>query len=468
MNTNRARYVPLVIAAMVLVAGCERDTDTLDPAPISTDPVVFTDAFGQGVDYQAFLDSKLDAVQTTTSNVHSGTAALEVTVPGPDNPTEWFAGGAFVANVPRDFSGYDALTFWARSSKGMATLNVAGIANDNSGNSLYEAAVNDLPLTTTWTKYILPIPLPARLTMEKGLFFFAEGYESDNVSYQIWFDDIVFEKTGLVSNPRPALVPGTASAFVGATVDISGTSVTFDVDGSDVTVEHLPGYFSFASSNDTVAQVVDGNIVVVGPGTTTITAALGNVPATGAVTLTAKPAPTTPAPAPTVPAADVISLFSDVYDDITVDSWSADWPDMADVADFAIDGNPVKAYTNLVYAGILFETVLVDASGMDFFHIDVWAPPGTSAFKVKLVDFGEDGAYGGAPDSQKELTFTGASVPPFTAGAWVALDIPLADFMGPTGLQSREHLAQLLISGANITAFIDNVFFYRTSGGGAR
>ncbi|MBN1884333.1 MAG: hypothetical protein JW876_02255 [Candidatus Krumholzibacteriota bacterium] len=468
MTGPRIRRVAAVIAALVVIAGCGRDTGSLDPAPISTDPVVFTDAFGQGVDFQAFLNSKLDALQTTTTTIHSGTTALEVTVPGPDDPSGWFAGGAFVANVPRDFSGYDALTFWARASKSPAVLNTAGIANDNTGTSIYEASVNNLSLTTTWTKYIIPIPLPAKLAMEKGLFFFAEGYESDNVSYQIWFDDIVYEKTGLVSNPRPVLDPGAASAFVGATVDISGTSVTFDVDGTDVTVEHLPGYFSFASSNDTVAQVVDGNIVVVGPGTATITAALGNVPASGAVTLTANPAPTTPAPVPTIPADDVISLFSDVYDDITVDSWSADWPDQADVADFAIAGNPVKAYTNLVYAGILFETVLVDAADMDFFHIDVWAPPGTSAIKVKLVDFGEDGVYGGAPDSQKELTFTGASVPPFTAGAWVGLDIPLADFMGPTGLQSREHLAQLLISGANITAFIDNVFFYRLPGGAGR
>lgn len=465
MNTNGKRFISLVIAAIVLVAGCGRDTDTLDPAPISTDPVVFTDGFGQGVDFQAFLNSKVDAVQMTTEIRYSGTTALEVTVPGPDDPTGWFAGGAFVANVPRDFSGYDALTFWARASKGTATLNVAGIANDNTGNSLYEASVNDIPLTTTWAKYIVPIPLPAKLAMERGLFFFAEGYEADNESYQIWFDDVVFEKTGLVSNPRPALAPGTASAFVGGTVEISGTRTTFDVDGSDVTVEHLPGYFSFASSNDTVAQVTGGDIVVVGPGTATITAALGNVPATGAVTVTANPAPTAPAPAPTVPEADVISLFSDVYDDVTVDSWSADWPDMADVADFAIGGDPVKAYTNLIYAGILFETAPIDASGMDFFHLDIWAPPGTSQFKVKLVDFGEDGLYGGAPDSEKELTFTGATSPAFTGGEWVGLDIPLADFMGASGLQSREHLAQLVISGADITAFIDNVYFYRTTTG---
>ena len=102
---------------------------------------------------------------------------------------------------------------------------------------------------------------------------------------------------------------------------------------------------------------------------------------------------------------------------------------------------------------------------MDFFHIDIWAPPGTTQFKVKLVDFGEDGLFGGAPDSEKELTFTGATDPAFTGGEWVGLDIPLADFMGASGLQSREHLAQLIISGADITAFIDNVYFYRTTTG---
>jgi len=97
---------------------------------------------------------------------------------------------------------------------------------------------------------------------------------------------------------------------------------------------------------------------------------------------------------------------------------------------------------------------------MNYFSIDVWVPEGVTYFKVKLVDFGEDGAYGGAPDSEKELTFTEATSIAIVPGSWATLDIPLADFMGPSGLVAREHLAQLIISGGNITAFVDNVLFH--------
>jgi hypothetical protein len=33
--------------------------------------------------------------------------------------------------------------------------------------------------------------------------------------------------------------------------------------------------------------------------------------------------------------------------------------------------------------------------------------------------------------------------------------------MGPGGLASREHLAQMYLTGANITIFADNIYFYK-------
>jgi hypothetical protein len=256
----------------------------------------------------------------------------------------------------------------------------------------------------------------------------------------------------------------TSSTFVGATVNVTGTQTTFAVEGNNEVIVHMPGYLTFASSNESVATIADGAIHAVGAGSAIITAALGQTPAVGELTLNVSPAPTVPAPTPTVPAADVISLFSNVYNNITVDSWSADWPDMADVTDFKIAGDDVKAYTNLVYAGIVFESELIDATQMAYFNIDVWVPEGVTFFKVKLVDFGEDGTYLGAPDSERELTFTEATTPAIVPGSWANLDIPLGSFMGgPMGLVNRAHLAQLIISGASpgITAFIDNVYFHK-------
>jgi hypothetical protein len=52
---------------------------------------------------------------------------------------------------------------------------VAGLGNDNTGTSKYSAERSAIQLTTAWTKYTLPIPLAAKLAVEKGIFFFAEA-----------------------------------------------------------------------------------------------------------------------------------------------------------------------------------------------------------------------------------------------------------------------------------------------------
>jgi hypothetical protein len=182
--------------------------------------------------------------------------------------------------------------------------------------------------------------------------------------------------------------------------------------------------------------------------------------------LNAQAAPLAPAVAPTVPAADVISMFSDVYSDVPIDTWLTDWSrDYADLTDFEVQGDAVKAYTNLVYAGIEFINPTIDATAMTHFHVDVWLGSG-SLFKIKFVDFGADGKFGGSgdnADSEVEVNFSTAGNPPLVIGDWVGLDIALDPLMG-TGanlLRSRSHLAQLIVSGTNNTAFLDNLYYYR-------
>ena len=466
MNSKRILYLTIMIMTALTIFGCGSDDTALEPASYNTDPVVFVDNYGVRIEFHAFADSKYDAVQTDTDVKHAGTASLRVTVPGPDDEG-WFAGGAFIDPVGRDLTGYDAITFWARASKPSAYLNVAGMSNDNSGTSLYQAETDSLALTTTWKKYIVPIPLPEKLGLESGMFYFAEGFEEDNLGYTIWFDDIVFEKTGLVTNPRPVLGVEEFSAYLGTNVDIPGTSTTFavgfGVDETDMLVEHLPAYFTFFSSDEDVAKVVDGQIQSLSVGNATITAALGSTPAEGEISFTVLAAPVLPAPTPTQPAGNVISIFSGPYDDVLIDSYSPDW-DRADLTYFSIDEDDILLYTNInTYAGIVFETLVINATGMDYLHIDFWLPAGVTSIGVKLVDFGADGKFGGSlenADSEKELIFTLGSTPSITPGVWSSLDIPLSDFMGAGGLTSRAALAQMFITGADITAFTDNIYFY--------
>jgi hypothetical protein len=96
---------------------------------------------------------------------------------------------------------------------------------------------------------------------------------------------------------------------------------------------------------------------------------------------------------------------------------------------------------------------------MTHFHIDVWTPDPTAApnnVKVMLVDFGANGVYGGGDDVSHEITI---SAPTLQSNKWVSLDIPLANF---TGLTTRAHLAQLVLSGTVSNLFIDNVYLYKS------
>ena len=176
------------------------------------------------------------------------------------------------------------------------------------------------------------------------------------------------------------------------------------------------------------------------------------------------PVPTEPpvaAPTPDQAAGDVISLFSDAYEDVTVDTWSAGW-DQADVVDVEIDGNAAKMYSNVVFAGIEFTSAPVDASEMTHFRIDLWTPDETAdpaAFRVKLVDFGANGVHDdGGDDSEHEISITAASEPALATGTWLSYDIPLSDF---SGLAGTGNLAQLILSGDLGTFWIDNVYLRR-------
>ena len=457
MNDHFTTTSPLVtsLAAVILIAtACDRAEDIVEPPPLPDEAEVFGDAFATGVDFQAFGDSKLDALQTDAVGGLNGTAGLKVTVPAEGDPSGAYAGGAIVASIPRDLTSYNAISFWARSSS-PATLDVSGIGNDNTGTSIYTAEVVGLPLTTGWRKYSLPFPLPSVLTREAGLFYFAEGPE-EGQGNEIWLDDIRFENLSSVTNPRPEIASATIAGEVGASHAVTGLSVTFGVDGADVMVSAMPSYFTFSSSEPSVATVNDHGLVsFVGEGATTVTASLGSTPASGTVAVTVAAPPVQGPPAPERDAADVISLFSGSYDDHPVDSWSTDW-DQADVEDVDIAGNAAKRYSSLIFAGIEFASQTVDATAMTGLHLDVWLTD-PREFKVKLVDFGADGAFGGGDDTEHEVTLGEGGDPSVGKGAWNSLDLPLFAF---TGLTSRAHLAQLIISGTSPIAYVDNVYFY--------
>ncbi len=165
------------------------------------------------------------------------------------------------------------------------------------------------------------------------------------------------------------------------------------------------------------------------------------------------PEPTTNAPTPSCAPGDVISIYSDAYTDVTVDTWRTGWSNATlESPDFSVAGNNIKHYSALTFVGVETVTNTVDASGKTHFHIDIWTPSATT-FKVKLVDFGANGVYDGGDDVEHEMSLTC-----FEIGKWVSYELALSDF---TGLTTTSNIAQYIFSAdpGNSEMYLDNIYF---------
>ena len=455
-----------VLASALAAAGCsDRDAADLAPARGDTDPLVFGDALGEDVYYQGFSGTHYGAVTTDSVYAYDGYApdgarSLKVTVPPLGSALGAYAGGVLTSAGARDLADYNALTFYARTdAEGGIPLNEVGFGNDNTGNSRYGVSRANLALTGEWAFQIVPVPDPAKLISERGLFLYAEGAdEAHPDGYHLWFDEIRFASLGNIEVYRPSMTSVSRQYFLGATVAIDGTRTIFRIDGAFVPVNHMPAWFDYVSSDPSVARIEGGTVRVVGADTATVTATLGDVDVAGRITVIGYEAPEAPAPTPTLPAGDVISMFSDAYADVPVGTWNTRWGgSTARLEDYAVAGDPVLMYSGLNFVGVEFLEPVIDASAMTHLHLDVYAPGGSN-FRVKLVSF-PPGVTGSVETT--DLTLDAGSTPAFVAGQWSSLDIPLSDFTLPADWDWST-IGQMVFSTADAQlVLVDNVYWHR-------
>lgn len=139
---------------------------------------------------------------------------------------------------------------------------------------------------------------------------------------------------------------------------------------------------------------------------------------------------------------DVISVFSDAYTDLPNTDFNPNWGQSTIVTTEEISGNSTLKYANLNYQGTQFESA-IDASGMDYIHVDMWTDNATS-INFSLISSGP------------------AETPyamPITSGEWVSYDIPLSTYSSVVDLSD---IIQFKFDGtAGSTIYLDNIFFYR-------
>ena len=411
-------------------------------ASLSAQAPVFTDAYTAGVAFVAF-DGSVNAVTIDNTVNQSGTSSIKIAV-----PAAGYTGGAFVAATPQNLSTYNAVSFWIKGSAAK-TLNVAGLGNSTAA-TVYATELEKIAVTTTWTKVIIPIPVPAKFTAETGLFHFAEG--GDEGAYTIWLDNIQYENLAatVVGTPTAAIATETITKGINDAFEASGLTCSFPINGVATVLKPAKAYFTFTSSTPAVATVdALGVGKALSVGTSTITAKLGAVTAAGTLTVnvSAVTAPTTAAPTPTRLAANVISLFSkQPYTNVAGTDWFPNWGQSTVVSDVIIAGDTTKKYTNFNYQGVQFANP-INVTTMTHLHVDIWTPNITS-FKVFLINT--------PPLTQAEQAVT---LTPTLSG-WNSFDIPLASYttIVKTGIGQLK-LESVPFGGA--TAYLDNIYFYK-------
>lgn len=146
-------------------------------------------------------------------------------------------------------------------------------------------------------------------------------------------------------------------------------------------------------------------------------------------------------------ASDVISIFSDNYENIANTNFYPNWNQTTTFNQMDIDGDHIIQYGNLNYQGIEFGAS-VDASSMEFLHLDVWTANENMALDISPISIAS-----GEKLVRKELI----------AGEWNSYDIPLSEFTSQ-GL-SMNDIHQIKFDGipGGGTIFIDNLYFYKSS-----
>ncbi|MEZ4939564.1 MAG: T9SS type A sorting domain-containing protein [Saprospiraceae bacterium] len=317
---------------------------------------------------------------------------------------------------------------------------------DNSGMGPSEVLV-DVPLSAgQWSSVDLPKSAFTGMSWN-SVFQLKFDANAGVTPCDIYLDNIYFWK--------PGSDPGADATL--SDLQVNGATITGFAPSAFNYTYGVPGgnpvpqitLATTSNQNATVTTITQATSIP-GDATVLVTAANGTTTATYTISYFFN-SPATAAPTPTN--TNVISLFSDAYTDVNVDSWNTPWSQAAYVED-TIAGNPTKKYTLLGFNGVETTSEPVNASGMTYLHLDVWTPNITT-LNVKLVSFLGDGNMGPNGDSEANL-----NVSP-TLGAWSQFHIPLADFTN-AGLASLDDLNQYIFTstpfGSGIL-FLDNMYF---------
>lgn len=153
------------------------------------------------------------------------------------------------------------------------------------------------------------------------------------------------------------------------------------------------------------------------------------------------------APKPVHPAANVKSVYSDSYTSLVPGMFIGSWSQQTATQEIVLDGDKALKNTNFNYVGIEFGGGEINASDMEYIHLDVY-PLSSFTLNVYPICRNND-------ESVNDLLKKPISL---TANQWNSVDIPMTDF---SGLNSSRIFQFKFDNGHGETFYLDNLYFYK-------
>jgi beta-glucanase (GH16 family) len=236
--------------------------------------------------------------------------------------------------------------------------------------------------------------------------------------------------------PMFVLLNVAVGGSLGGTVDPQLNTATMEIDYVAHCVASNANEWQQCNESTPVALDDDNDGVVNSLDQCPSTPANAEVDATGCQFITA---PEAAAPTPINPQNEVISIFSDSYQNIEGVDLNPNWEQGTIVTQEQIQGDNVLKYATLDYQGTDFGNNKQDVSAFDNIYLDYWTQNAT-ALKIFVISPGP-----------VETSFEVDVV----AQSWQSLVIPLSTYSSIVDLTD---VFQLKIEGSG-TVFLDNIFF---------
>lgn len=368
---------------------------------------------------------------------------------------------------------YQGTEFPAQSASGMEFLHVdiwvpQGTNRmikvspiDNSGSGPSEILVEVSTTPGSWNSVDIPIGDFTDMTWQSVFQLKFDGqFNSDGSAntepFDVYLDNIFFWKNASTEDNIATL---NDLKIDGVTIDGFDSGVLNYTFGLEEGTTDVPQITDATPTNPNAAVTITQANGIPGNATVEVVSESGNAERTYtvsfAITMPSQGAPDQPARNPE----DVISIFSDAYDDITVDTFSADFDDST-IEDIIIDGNPAKRINFTNFIAIDFQSNKQDASEMTHFHMDFWTVETDLVGKVFNSKFSHWGGTDGEV-SALELNINTGTNPAIESGTWVTIDVPISDFVGDL---TRDDIAQFLITSNLDVVIVDNIYLYKGMG----